>query len=136
MRVLRFNPIIFLLPGNGEMKLQPLWIQDLISCLALSRHDDRTIQKIFTVGGGEFLSYKDIVRIVMKKTGKHRILVPFSPAYLRTLNLWLGRNERGFPYTNAWLDFLASDRTCALDTLPKLFGLLPARFEKKIDLLI
>jgi uncharacterized protein YbjT (DUF2867 family) len=132
--MLKKSRILFLMPGNGEVTLQPLWIQDLLTCLSLSVNDSRTFRRTIAVGGGEYFTYKQVLRIMMQKMGIWRLLMPFSPAYLRTLNLWLNRQEKGTPYSNAWLDYLAADRTCALDTLPKFFGLLPARFEKELKL--
>ena len=135
LKMLRRSPLFFIMPGNGEITLQPLWIQDLINCLILSLDDERAFRKLLTIGGGEYLSYKNILKIIMKKSKIWRFLIPFSPAYLRTLNLWLGRQVRGTPYPTLWLDYLAADRTCSLDTLPKFFGLLPARFAKELNYL-
>lgn len=133
--MLRRNKLYLLMPGNGEVTLQPLWVQDLLTCLTLCVHDPRTYRRTIAVGGGEYFSYKEILKIIMRKMGIWRLLIPFSPAYLRALNLWLNRQEKGTPYPDAWLDYLAADRTCALDTLPKYFSLLPARFEKELKYL-
>jgi NADH dehydrogenase len=133
--MMKRNRLFFLMPGNGEVTLQPLWIEDLITCLVLAINDKRTYKKIISIGGGEYFTYKKILKIIMQKMGVWRLLIPFSPAYLRTLNLWLNKQEQGIPYPNAWLDYLAADRTCGLDTLPKLFSLLPARFEKELKYL-
>jgi uncharacterized protein YbjT (DUF2867 family) len=135
VRMMKRNRLFFLMPGNGEVTLQPLWIQDLITCLILTKNDERSFRRTITIGGGEYFSYKSLLKIVMQKIGIRRLLIPFSPAYLRTLNLWLNKQEQGTPYSNAWLDYLAADRTCALDTLPKFFNLLPARFEKELKYL-
>jgi hypothetical protein len=34
-----------------------------------------------------------------------------------------------------WLDYLAANRTCGLDTLPKVFNIIPARFSQRLDYL-
>ena len=134
-KMLKQSFLFFLLPGNGEVTLQPLWIQDLITCLTLSIKDQRTNRKMITIGGGEYLTFKSILKIIMKKAKIWRLLIPFSPAYMRTLNLWLNRQVQGIPYPTFLLDYLAADRTCSLDTLPKFYGLLPARFEKELNYL-
>jgi nucleoside-diphosphate-sugar epimerase len=134
-KIMQKNPLFFLMPGNGDVTLQPLFIQDLITCLVLAIQDERTFRRTMSIGGGEYFSYKRILKIIMQKLGNMRVLIPFSPAYLRSLNLWLNKQEQGTPYPNAWLDYLAADRTCALDTLPKFFSLLPARFEKELGYL-
>lgn len=129
------SPGIFPIPGSSEITLQPLWIEDFLMCLALAVHDVKMKRKVITVGGGEYFTFRQFVKIIMTKARIKRLLVPISPAYLRTLNLWLGKSGQGLPYSNTWLDYFAADRTCPLDTLPKVFGLIPARFEKKIDYL-
>jgi len=134
-RALHNSIVFFPLPGSGEVTLQPLWISDLITCMLLAMRNERTFNKRLEIGGGEFLTFRAITKLIMTKIKKNRLLIPLSPAYLRTANLWLGRLTRKFPYSNAWLDYLAADHTCALDTLPKLFGLLPARFAYHLDYL-
>jgi len=133
---LRTNLIFFPLPGDGKVVLQPLWIHDLVTCLVLSIDHEPTYRNIFDVGGGEYFSLREIIKIIINKTGKHRILLSVAPAYIRTINLWTGGKRLNSFFTNTWLDYLVADHTCALDTLPKLFGLLPARFEKHIDYLV
>jgi NADH dehydrogenase len=64
------------------------------------------------------------------------MMVPVSPAFLRILAVWMEHSMRNFPMSIFWQDYLAADRTCELDTLPRLFGLLPERFGRQLDYLI
>ena len=34
-----------------------------------------------------------------------------------------------------WMDYLAVNRTCPVDTIPRVFGLMPARFASRLDYL-
>ena len=132
---LRSSKVIFPIPGSSEITIQPLWIEDFLTCLSLAIGDEKMRRRIITVGGGEYFNFRQFVTIIMDKAKIRRWLIPISPAYLRTFNLWSGKSGGGFPYSNTWLDYFAADRTCPLDTLPKVFGLIPARFEKNIDYL-
>jgi hypothetical protein len=67
--------------------------------------------------------------------GMHPRIVEFAPAYLRLLGIWVEHNTPNFPMPVFWQDYLAADRTCELDTLPRLFGLMPERLEKNLDYL-
>jgi len=40
------------------------------------------------------------------------------------------------PVSVYWLDYLSTNRTCALDTLPRVFNLLPSRFSQRLDYLV
>lgn len=126
-------PGIIPLPEGGRTVHQPLWIEDLISSIFLVIEDDLFHKSIFTIGGGEFLEFRSIIEIIMKKIEKRKMLFPVSPAYLRLYNLWFKQSRGGFPLSSTWLDLLAVDRTCALDSLPRTFKLLPARFYNHLD---
>jgi len=134
-RLLRKSPGIFLLPGEGESLLQPLWVEDLVTCLTLSLDEPSTLNKIFQIGGPEYLTFRQVVSTVMNAGRIKRWIVPFSPAYLRILAVYLESSFKDFPLSVFWLDYLAADRTCSLDTLPRLFGLLPMRFNRQLDYL-
>ena len=126
-------PGIVPLPEGGKTVLQPLWIEDLISSIFLLLEDDLFNKSIYTIGGGEFLEFHSIIKTIMKKVEKRKMLFAVAPAYLRLYNLWFEQGKGGFPLSSTWLDLLAVNRTCALDSLPRIFKLLPARFSHHLD---
>jgi nucleoside-diphosphate-sugar epimerase len=128
-------PGIFLIPGDGLTLLQPIWVEDLVTCMIWALDDPNTRNKIIQVGGPEFISIKEIIENIMAVTGVNRLLIPFSPAYMRILTAYLEEIFPAFPVSVFWIDYLASDRTCGLDILPREFGLIPARFNQKLDYL-
>jgi NADH dehydrogenase len=128
-------PFFFLLPGDGRVVLQPLWVEDLATCLTWSLEDRLTRNQTFEIGGPEYLTYLDVVHLLMDRTGIQRSIFPTRPPYLRAFTVFLDTLLPGLPPSVFWLDYLASDRTCALDTLPRVFGLMPARFSHRLDYL-
>ena len=135
LHALRSSAAFFLVPGNDNVNLQPLWIGDLINCLLMSLKGKNMANTLKEIGGGEYFTLKEILRIIMAQTSVRRLLISLAPAYMRTINLWLGQSNHSFLISNFWLDYLAYDCTCALDTLPQLFGILPVRFERKLNYL-
>jgi uncharacterized protein YbjT (DUF2867 family) len=133
--LLQAFPGICLMPGDGSSLLQPLWIEDLITCLTWALDDPATCNQVFQVGGPEYLSFRQILETIMQVTGKHRYLVPISPVYLRGLTVFTEQSFARFPLSVFWLDYLAMSRTGPTDTLPRLFGLLPANFGQRLDYL-
>ena len=132
-KYIRAAPGIVPLPEGGKTVLQPLWIEDLISSIFLILEDGLFNKSIHTIGGGEFLQFRSIIKIIMKKVEKRKMLLSVAPAYLRLYNLWFEQGKSGFPLSSIWLDLLAVNRTCALDSLPRTFRLLPARFSQHLD---
>ncbi len=134
-RLLRMSPGVFLMPGDGSTLLQPIWIEDLITCLLLSLGEPQTLNQIYSIGGAEYYRFREIVEILLQKLSIKRFLISIQPPYLRLIGLFMEQFMPRFPVSIFWLDYLAVDRTCALDVLPRLFGLMPMRFAQNLDYL-
>lgn len=132
-RLLHISPYVFLLPGDGNTHLQPLWVEDLVTAMILSVEDSGMANQTFSVGGPEFLTFRRISEILAAAAQIRRQIISISPAYMRILAVWFEHSWKDFPLSVFWQDYLAADRTCELDTLPRLFGLMPERFGRRLD---
>ncbi len=131
-RLLHAFPLVFLLPGEGSMLLQPLWVEDLATSLVWALDNNAARNQVFEVGGPEFLPFQQIVQLVMETLNIQRRLVSIPPAYLRILTIFLEQSFPGLPVSIYWLDYLASNRICKLDALPQIFDLMPGRFSQHL----
>lgn len=134
-RLLKMIPVVFPMPGDGSSLLQPIWIEDLVTCLAWAGEDDTFRNQIISIGGVEYLTFREIMETLMSFLKIHRSIVNISPAYLRIITLWVEQMYPHFPVSSFLLDTLAVNRTASLDTLPRKFGLMPARFCTQLDYL-
>ena len=132
VRLLSAIPFFFFLPGNGEALLQPLWVEDLVTCLTWAMADPQTLRLTVDIGGPEYLSFRQIVELVMQASGMRRHLVNMSGLALRSSTILLESTFHGLPTSVYWLDYLAGNRTTSLDTIPRVFGLLPSRFSQRL----
>lgn len=73
----RFSPSLPLI-GEGETKLQPVYVGDLAAAImaGLTRHD--LAGRTFELGGPRVYSLKEIMELVLRYTGRDRLLVPLS----------------------------------------------------------
>jgi NADH dehydrogenase len=126
------SPVIFF-PSRSDTLLQPLWVEDLVTCMVWSLDNEATIGQTYEVGGGEFFTVREVMDIVMNTTRKRRILLPLSMPYLRALTVTAESWYPGFPSSVFWLDYISVNRTCPVDSVPRQFGLLPARFAYRLD---
>jgi NADH dehydrogenase len=123
------------LPGKGETLLQPLWVEDLVTCLIWSLDASETINQTYEVGGSEYISLRQLIIIIMHTIKRHRVLVNWPMQSMRSLTILMESIYPRFPTSIFWLDYLAINRTCSLDTIPRIFGLMPARFASRLDYL-
>ncbi len=128
-------PAVFFIPGDGSMLLQPIWVEDLVTCMCWALDDATTRNQTYAIGGPEYLPFRQTVEEVMKMIGVQRFLAPVSPVILRSLTVLFEQFFPSFPTSVFWIDYLAANRTCALDTVPRTFGLMPARFAQKLSYL-
>ena len=98
---------------------------------ALDR-DDLGRQTI-EIGGPEFLSIHQVVEQVMAATGITRYLWHLRPSYMRMVAVLLEYLFPNFPHSINWIDYLANDRITELDSVNRIFGLLPARMAVSLD---
>ncbi len=121
------------LPAQGKTLIQPLWVEDLATCLTWALDEPGMVNQIYEVGGSEYFSLRQIVEIIMGVLQKRRYLTSLPIPYLRALTVTLEHTFRRFPSSVFWVDYLAVNRTCPVDTLPRVFGLMPARFSTRLD---
>jgi hypothetical protein len=86
---------------------------------------DMTIE----IGGGEYVTYNEMIRTVMRVSGTKRMILNVPPHFLRNVNRVVSRTARRWPMTPQWHDMLASHRTAKLGNLYDYCGVRPVRFE-------
>ena len=128
-------PFVFLMPGDGKTVLQPLWVEDLTRIMTWSLDDPATINQIYEVGGPEILPFDQIVQTIMEVLHIRKRLFKVDPPVLRGLTVFLETTLPRTPVSVFWLDYLATNHTCAIDTLPRVFNLLPSRFSQQLQYL-
>lgn len=135
VRLIRLTPFFFLMPGDGHNLLQPIWLEDLIACIQIVTEDPSRENQTILIGGGEYLTFREVLQAVMQAARLKRSILRVSPVGLRYFSLMVEQLFPWFPISIFWLDYLSADRTCALDTLPRQFGLIPARFSQQLGYL-
>lgn len=125
-------PIMFL-PRQGEELLQPLWVEDLVTCLLWSLDNNETINQTYEVGGSEHFTFKQSLDLILDAANLRRLLVPMGLSYMRTLTVILESIFPGFPLSSFSVDYFSYNRTCAVETIPRVFGFLPARFSYRLE---
>jgi uncharacterized protein YbjT (DUF2867 family) len=119
----------FLVPGDGDQILQPLWVEDLVTGLTMALQDLDLVDQTVGVGGPELLTYRRIVMRTMYAIDAQRPIIN-SPLQLHQAGAWFldGLFAR-WPFTEHWVEMLASNQTAELGTLERLFGIRPAAFD-------
>jgi NADH dehydrogenase len=131
-RWLVITPFLFPIVGNGQARFQPLWVEDLVTCLVKTLSDSGAIRRSYEVGGPEHLTYEEMVKQILAALGRRRILlhapVPLMKPVVKLMELVLPYP----PATTSLLALLNVDNTTALDSVERQFGFKPRRFREVI----
>lgn len=134
-QLVRISPGFVFLPNKGSALLQPIWVEDLVTCLLWSLDSPELENQTHEIGGSEYFSLRQVIEVILSATGKKRLLLSTSIPILRGLNLILEAAISNYLLTGFFLDYIATDRTCETDSLPHIFNLMPARFTYRLDYL-
>ena len=133
--VLKSVPFVFPMMGDGQTRLQPLWVEDLATCVEQCLENQKTVGQTCTLGGPGYLTLDDAVDIIAKKLQVHRRKVftrlPLARSIAETM-------ERMMPQpllTTTMVDLLGVDATTDIGSVMRSFGFAPARFADTLDYL-
>lgn len=127
--MLSLNPVINLMPGQGEIALHPIYIDDIVQCLLRSLESLDALDNTIDVGGPEYITYEDLLLTIMRITGNRRLIIPVPPYALRLLTRIYAFIFPRSLMSPQWLDILATNRTTQLGNVFTYFGFRPRRIE-------
>ena len=130
--VVRLFPVVPVIAG-GRNRLQPIWVDDLAQCIALSlsRHDLHG--HILELGGPDQLSYNQIVEIISRTMNRRRLKV-HVPIWVMRINVALMELFMSRPPINAeMLKMLRVRNVAELGMVEQTFGFRPRPMEGNID---
>jgi len=127
--MIRANPFFFLMPGQGEVVVHPIYIDDLIKALSLSLESIHLIDRTIEIGGQEYTTLEDLILTIMRVTNSQRIIIPVPPYVLRGTTFVYDRLFPRSLMTSQWLDILATHRTTQLSNVYEYFQFQPRRLE-------
>ena len=119
-RALRFLPV-FAVPGSGQQKLQPVLVDDVAACVALAL-SGRGRNGAYDVGGPDAMTFDDLIRLVMKISGRRRPIVHIPEAPMRAAAALAEKLPRP-PITRDALAFVLADNLCNIEPLVAEFGI-------------
>ena len=123
----RWSPGLIPVPGRGDARFQPLWIEDLarviVRCLA---DPGATVGRTFELGGPRYWTYREITREVLDALGRPALIVPMPVPLISLVSGALERVHLAFPAATDQLRQLKLDNVSGLDAVPSAFGFQPA----------
>ena len=121
-------PVVPLI-GGGKTMFQPIYVEDVVTViLKVLAEPERTTGKIYTIGGPEYYSFREIVDLLLRTMRKSRLKI-YAPTPL--VGIGAAAMEAVLPkppLTRAAMAFLTFDNTTELNSVERDFGFSPVSF--------
>lgn len=121
---LKMMPLVAPIAGSGRNLFQPLWVEDVVSCIIKSLQGDKSRQTC-EIGGPEHLSYEQVFDAVMAARGIKRLKIHLPLPLMRPAVAVMERLLTNPPVTSGELKSLKRDNITDLDAVEKQFGFKP-----------
>src|SRR5512143_1186292 len=60
-QLLRVAPGFFPIPSDGRTMVQPLWVEDLVTCLTWALQNPEMVNQTYEIGGGEYFTVRQML---------------------------------------------------------------------------
>ena len=108
-RLAQLTPLIFPIVGDGQSKFEPVWIEDVVTCVEKALDDKSTFKREFELGGPEVLTLEQIERRTLSALRARRAFVRFPIPLIRVVVTLMERLLPAPPVTRSLLEQLAVD---------------------------
>lgn len=123
-KLARKFPVVPAIGGGGVM-FQPIWVEDVVSCLVACVDRPDVLGGAYPVGGAERVSFGQIVQALGQAMGKGRTTVTLPVPVARALAACMTAVLPHPPLTPASIELFTLKQTTSLDAALRAFGVEP-----------
>jgi uncharacterized protein YbjT (DUF2867 family) len=127
--IIRQSPVLPVI-GSGKSKVQPIAIDDVVSCIVKAVSSDAFLNEIYEIGGPEQLTYEEVTRAIARAMGVARPTVHVPMLFLRPMARVLETVLPKPPVTTDQLIMLQEDNVCSMRDIREVFGIEPVKFQE------
>ncbi len=129
--VLRWSPVMPVF-GHGDYLMQPVYVDDVAQYFVRALDNQEAAGQIFELGGPDVFTYKQVLQIIMRASGRRRPLVRVPAGVLLRL-LPVVEGFPVVPITRDQLVMLMEGSVVSDDRATQVFPMTLHRFEAEME---
>jgi uncharacterized protein YbjT (DUF2867 family) len=127
--IIRQSPVLPVI-GSGKSKVQPIAIDDVVSCIVKAIASDAFLNESYEIGGPEQLTYEEVTRAIAGAMGIRRPAIHVPMLFMRPMARVLETVLPKPPLTTDQLIMLQEDNVCSMRDIREVFGIEPIKFQE------
>ncbi len=128
-------PAPFVLPDGGTATFQPVWLWDVVDAFIKALDDPATVGQTYELGGPEIMTYREMVRVIMDVTGKHRPAISLPAGVLKPAAFLMDKALPKPPVTPEQLKMLRLNNSTDHSATAALIDRAPKPLREGLDYL-
>lgn len=129
-KMMRLLPVIAV-PGKGQNKMTPVYIDDLTRAIAdsLDNYREETTNKTLEIGGSTDITYNEIIETIAVVLNKNIIKLHIPLQLMNIIALFAEKLLSSPPITRDQLIMLKENNITSKNALPEIFNIAPTIFD-------
>ncbi len=123
----KLSPVLPVI-GSGKSKIQPIYIDDVVSCIQKIVTSDAFLNEIYEIGGPEQLTYDELTAQIAGAMGIRRPMLHVPLFFMKPVARVLETILPSPPVTTQQLIMLQEDNVCSMKDIREVFGIEPVKF--------
>jgi len=116
--------------GSGQSRIQPLYIDDAVSCIVKAITGDSFFNEMLEIGGPDQLTYEELVGAVADALGVYRPTMHMPVFLAKGAARFLETMLTAPPVTSDQLIMLQEDNVCSMRDIRDAFSIEPIKFRE------
>jgi NADH dehydrogenase len=116
--------------GSGKSRVQPIYIDDVVSCMVKAVTGDAFLNEIYEIGGPDQLTYEEVTKAIAEAMGIKRTAVHVPLFFMKPIARALETMLSNPPLTTDQLIMLQEDNVCSMRDIRDAFGIEPLAFRE------
>jgi uncharacterized protein YbjT (DUF2867 family) len=126
-QMIRLSPVLPII-GSGRSKVQPLYIDDAVTCIVKAVTSDCCLNEICEIGGPDQLTYEQVTFAIADALGVDRPALHLPLFFMKPMATVLKTVLPNPPVTADQLIMLQEDTVCSMRDIREEFGIEPIGF--------
>jgi uncharacterized protein YbjT (DUF2867 family) len=127
--ILRLSPVIPVI-GSGKSRVQPIYIDDVVSCMVKAVTSDAFLNEIYEIGGPQQMTYEEVTIAIAETMGLKRPAFHLPLFFVKPMARTLEAVLPNPPLTTDQLIMLQEDNVCSMRDIHDAFGIEPVTFRE------
>lgn len=125
--MIRRSPVLPII-GSGRSKVQPIFIDDVATCIVKAVTSDCCLNEIYEIGGPDQLTYEEVTVAIADAMGVKRPTLHLPLFFMKSMATVLKAVLPKPPVTTDQLIMLQEDTVCTMRDIRDAFGIEPLGF--------